>query len=94
MGYFLGGGFLLFDPVALISVHLPPHPGRMWWVTGFCGSETPVLALQAESAMPLYLSFPGPPCWFYHEAVGWNLLGKALSLFVAQDNGYLQSVTD
>lgn len=40
---FLGGGLLLFDPVALFSVH---HlSGRKQWAMGLCASEIPVLAL-------------------------------------------------
>lgn len=49
MGDFLEGVLLLFDPVTLVSVHLPP--GRMQWTMSLCASESPVLALEAEAAM-------------------------------------------
>lgn len=85
---FLGGG-LLFDPIALVSVHYSHE--RMWWEMGLCTSEASMLTLQAEVATPLCLSFPVCPCQFQPGRVGVRFVGEGRSLFVVPDNGDFQS---
>lgn len=90
MGDFLGVELLLFDPIILVSVY--HFLGKLWWEIGLCTSETPVLALLAEAAMSMYLSFPSCSFWFQLRSMGTGVVGLGASLLVLLDNDNFQSV--
>lgn len=92
IGDFLGGRFLLFDPVALVSVHHPS--GRIWSLMGLCASKTSMLALQAEAVTSVYLNLLVYPFWFQPGRVAVGFLGWDSGLFVVWNNGDFQSVID
>lgn len=89
VGDFLWGEFLLFDQVALISVH--HSHGRMWWAIGLWASGTPIHPPQPETEMPVCLRCPGSSVSFSQERWGEGQLGEIVAVFVSLANGIFTS---